>query len=59
MGSKLSVPKPKKLKIGGNSKKGRQSLHNRLTGKYARQFARTAANKRRRRLREERKRQRQ
>lgn len=38
---------PSKNKIGG-SKKGRQSTHNKLTGKYTRQFARTAANKERR-----------
>lgn len=34
-------------KIGGNSKKGRQHFHNIKTGKYARQFERTARNKER------------
>ena len=36
-------------KLPKGSHKGRQSLHNRKTGKYVRQFARTAANKIRKR----------
>jgi len=33
--------KIKKIKVGGNSKKARQSAHNRLTRKYERQRVRT------------------
>jgi hypothetical protein len=32
--------------VGGKSKKGRRSAHNKQTGKYARQHSRTERNKR-------------
>lgn len=43
--NEVVIKKPKKQKIGGSSKKGRQNMVNKSTGKYVRQAKRTEKHK--------------